>query len=568
MTRPDVRRVASAGRRNIELATRRRPGRPTVHEAIRAWFGGDFERCLDLCDAIVLGGRSVRSDVALIRARALLRLAQYRPGAAAEAEQTLRSAFITHGSLDASLTAQMLLGAACIRQGRVDEGLGLLVQAEAAAIEAHPTIRSEIALNQALAFYAQRELLRADCALDRVEPSADIIYARALEFRGWLALARVEYPDAVRWFRAALSHLQRCRREDRFVAANCVFILAVLAVEMIDLQAWGDAMASADRIDWTASGLGFQRMQLHLLTASMHELLGDPVRAFAAAREAEADALSDAFRVSMRCRRAALARDAGESISFIDHVAVARRIYASLDRSALNGEEALAPLMLAQEVAMAGDADLSRSLLDEYRARAEPSRMIALADDVRLKAFVAMVEGAVADAAGDGESAQRAYREALHVFRKIGYRRRAAIAAIRLADLTTEERYYELAASMVGHCGADAQAWLRRQLRAWKPPRPSAPPTPELTRVEREMIGLICAGLTNAEIASARGRSLYTVRNALHRMFGKLGVPSRAAFVRECIARGLYVPTNDEQPISLIAEEEPPPSPDEVHSFR
>ncbi|MGZ3421543.1 MAG: LuxR C-terminal-related transcriptional regulator [Polyangiales bacterium] len=54
-----------------------------------------------------------------------------------------------------------------------------------------------------------------------------------------------------------------------------------------------------------------------------------------------------------------------------------------------------------------------------------------------------------------------------------------------------------------------------------------------LTRAEREVVGAVASGLSNREIAEARGTSERTVANQIASIFRKLGVESRAALVAE-----------------------------------
>lgn len=57
----------------------------------------------------------------------------------------------------------------------------------------------------------------------------------------------------------------------------------------------------------------------------------------------------------------------------------------------------------------------------------------------------------------------------------------------------------------------------------------SAPATPDgLTEAEREVLALVREGLSNAEIARRRGRSVRTVANQIASIFAKCGVRSRA----------------------------------------
>ncbi|MDQ3495603.1 MAG: LuxR C-terminal-related transcriptional regulator [Pseudomonadota bacterium] len=52
-----------------------------------------------------------------------------------------------------------------------------------------------------------------------------------------------------------------------------------------------------------------------------------------------------------------------------------------------------------------------------------------------------------------------------------------------------------------------------------------------LSRRERELLPLLCEGLSNAEIGWNLGISEKTVRNHLTRLYQKLGVHSRAATI-------------------------------------
>jgi RNA polymerase sigma factor (sigma-70 family) len=52
-------------------------------------------------------------------------------------------------------------------------------------------------------------------------------------------------------------------------------------------------------------------------------------------------------------------------------------------------------------------------------------------------------------------------------------------------------------------------------------------PKPNLTEREKEILRLVCDGLTNAEIAGRLGVSRETVKSELKRIFRKIGVNNR-----------------------------------------
>jgi NarL family two-component system response regulator LiaR len=66
---------------------------------------------------------------------------------------------------------------------------------------------------------------------------------------------------------------------------------------------------------------------------------------------------------------------------------------------------------------------------------------------------------------------------------------------------------------------------------------PAAPD--ELTPREREILRLLIDGRTNAEIAAQLGLSLYTVKNHVRNLLGKLGVGNRTEAVSLALQRGL-----------------------------
>jgi len=86
-----------------------------------------------------------------------------------------------------------------------------------------------------------------------------------------------------------------------------------------------------------------------------------------------------------------------------------------------------------------------------------------------------------------------------------------------------------LARAGIGSLSPEASAWLAGR------PEPAA----DLTPREREILRLLIDGDTNAEIALRLGLSLYTVKNHVRNLLGKLGVSSRTEAVSLALQRGL-----------------------------
>jgi len=105
-----------------------------------------------------------------------------------------------------------------------------------------------------------------------------------------------------------------------------------------------------------------------------------------------------------------------------------------------------------------------------------------------------------------------------------------------MAGASDEEALRE-ALSIVSSLGAQPAAWIiMKRLRALGArsvpagPRGAAREQPSgLTRREREVLDLICAELTNAEIAAKLSISAKTVDHHVSAILAKLGVPTRAA---------------------------------------
>jgi DNA-binding CsgD family transcriptional regulator len=430
----------------------------------------------------------------------------------------------------------MLRGAAFTRRGDAEQGLRILEEARHAAVDAHPTLRSEIALHCALAHYARREFAAAQLAAASVSCGSDIVFARAAEVQGWIAVARADYDTATERFSSALQRLDACRQRDPSLEANVLQALAFLAPDRLDWHTWGLIESRLLRLDWSAKTLAFPRYVLAICASMIQELEGRTLEALRSAAAAEHAAPTAAFRVLARCRRAAIFRAAGEVLAHRDHTATARAAFDRLDPRRLAGDEKHIPLALAEEVAHAGDIACARALMEVHRSREVDAPMMSLTGDVRLGAQIRLVEGQIAELAGERDRAHAAYVDALRAFRKIGFSRRAVITALRLATLTGQGYLYDYAVRATRVLAPSC--WMRRALgdreRLYLHESSRA-----LSNAQREILLLICEGKSNAEIAAIRNRSVNTIRNAIAAMFRLFGVDNRTALAAECYRRGI-----------------------------
>ena len=447
----------------------------------------------------------------------------------------LRDAGAIPCDADQSITMRMLTGAAHVRCGDLDRGIEILLAAQIDAATVHRTIRSEIALNVALAYYARRDLDAAERALHLVEPDADIVYARALEYAGWIAATRVDGERATTMFVKALDALDNCRHYDRFLEANCIRALAHLAVERLDFRTWALVEDRRAKMDWSADGLAQPRFWIAYCAATFaSEVQGNSLKAAREARETERIAPSAAHRVQALCKRAAIARCASEPISQRDHAEAALGLYASLNPAEFGGDEAIVSLVLAEELTSVGCTDEARSCVGTYLKRSRTAPTLWVTHSPVTYAYQRFVEATVLESTGDRRTSVRRYREAFDLYVKAGYKRRAVLAALRLARLNSVSAARAYADAQTR--ALSAQSWLRREAHA------ANERTVRLTTVQREVLALICQGKSNPDIADARKRSLHTIRNLVARLFVIFAVSSREELAVECVRRGLYAP--------------------------
>ena len=502
-------------------------------EAERAWVEGDATRCLALCEGLGPAEAGVPA-AALLRARALLRLRRARDVIA------LLETWAGEGrTTQESLISAMLLGTAYARSGDVERGLAILDDVTRRASQADVATRSEIALGRALAHYQRRDFACAEQALREVDPASGIVYARALECRGWIAKVLNDFPTSIAAFEGSLVQLERCGQFDRLLEANLVTTTAYIAVELLDVGRWVALRERARRIRWDVPGLEYYRFWFEMNRSMADEIEGRPREALQAARDAAACAPSDAFRLFAVCRRASVLFSYGELLGFEDLAASIRAEFDAINLRLLHAfEEVNLAVVVAETLASIGagpDATATLRRLDTLA----PEQLALLHDEPMKRAYAAFVDGCVADANGETFRAQHRYRDAFRAFSAIGMTRRALLAALRLGELTGEP---EMLAFVDEHARAlPAASWIRARvtrLAVWQTDALLG----GLTRAERDVLRLLYEGKSTAEIAATRGRSAQTIRNTISSLLRTFGVDNRQALVKACSARGAFQP--------------------------
>lgn len=495
----------------------------TVSDVRQAFFEGDFERALLLCDVVLTNDEETCFEIAMLRARALIRLDQ---GDRAVEVLSAHESWSLH--VDRMVTLRMLLGAAYVRLGQIERGALILHDTMDASAGSHPTIRAELALHLGIAWFRLGDYDEASRLLGEVPDDADIIHARALEYSGWVAQACGDFAGAARGFHSALVALRTSAYADRYVEANVLYGLAMLAPDLLLLSDWATLEPWLRRFDWSISGVAHLRFWTLIASATMAETLGDIAAARLAARAAEELALNDAQRVVARCQMAITFRGIGEMQAHAEFLGRARAVYDRLNVRDLPADVQLLPLDIAEECVHGGLVDDAAAFLVRYREVIAPASRSGSHEAERSRATADSVEALIRQARGDYDGAVRLFTSAYRTFAGQGFRRRATGLALILARLTGKKRYERYAAEALVE--VHPSHWMARELADLR-----GAAAPALTRTESEILGMVVRGHTYKEIAAKRGVAWKTVGNHVQSLFRKFGVRSRGELAAEAL---------------------------------
>jgi ATP/maltotriose-dependent transcriptional regulator MalT len=199
-------------------------------------------------------------------------------------------------------------------------------------------------------------------------------------------------------------------------------------------------------------------------------------------------------------------------------------------------ERAPALELLAEAHGAAGHAAEAAQAARELRAIAERARTDPLLAAAR------HAEGCAHTAAGRFDAAREAFEDTIELLGRAGLpfeegRARVALAGALRALNRTDAARAELdrAHETLAGLGAAAEEHRARRLRAG----PRAFGHTELSARERQVLGLVAQGRTNAEIAAALVLSEHTVHRHVANILAKLGTTSRAAAVAAAAEQGM-----------------------------
>ena len=285
-------------------------------------------------------------------------------------------------------------------------------------------LRSESALGIALARYNAGDLAAAERELEAVDPDSAVVFARALELRGWIAKRTQRLLRARPSASKRRSRSWTARPARPLLEASVVTALGNIAIELLDepggMRCSGAARASCG----TANAMAYYRFWHDMNRSMGDETYGRPREALHAARKAAAAAPSDAFRIFAHCRRAAVLLAYDEPLGYeISPRRSARSSTRSTSTRCRRSRRSTSPAVIVATLALdrrcgrggVRAAAPERAVAGATRAVLRPSRSSA--------AILKYVEALVADANGDTFS--RAARVPRRVSRVSRYGRRA-----------------------------------------------------------------------------------------------------------------------------------------------
>jgi len=256
--------------------------------------------------------------------------------------------------------------------------------------------------------------------------------ARSLLVRGFVAATRQQYREQLAFVREAIAEAAKAETPDLWITATQWQHLA-FHVRDFDLDDDAQTLRLIAAETWPDE-LAPMKFEIHRALGWSSALRGDHLNAFREFRSMGGFATSDAWKILAAVERAYLSRELGETVRARDDIEYAAKLADRVDWNAVN-EERIGLAQLAQEVA-AFDPARAGKLFERYSAiKAKLAPLTLNSVDRRARAYECLAEGTVLRANRAIPAAAERFREAFEIFDSVGYRWRAATAALPLAEL-------------------------------------------------------------------------------------------------------------------------------------
>lgn len=362
----------------------------------------------------------------------------------------------------------------------------------------------------------------AEIQLKSIDPNNR---ARARIVLSWVALRRGDVLRQVDELQKALDEIDTASQPDQYFRANALLTLALLCRELPLHDVADRVRGIFDALPWT-NGLQREHFQVTRFLASVDELEGNELAAFAGFKKAMGLAPSEHWRVLSFLDRALLAKNTGELAFATEQLQEAHEISQRVSWNEVAGEERSALLVLAELFAYE-NAAIAEQYLARFRSLgSNVIPLLSYGTDPRVRGFEAYSQGVTWLRLGDAGEGKAALTEAWEIFEDFNYAWRAALCALELFGATRDRRWVHRAA---GKIDPWPRSWIARRIADVA--NTAAVQLDQIPPAKREVLELVRAGRRNSEIAKVLGRSPHTVRNQLAQLFQTFNVKSRAELV-------------------------------------
>jgi DNA-binding NarL/FixJ family response regulator len=486
--------------------------------AVQAFLLGENERVLE----ILAAGDVAPVDAGLLRARTFLRM-RNENGAIEE----LKRISAPKLSLDQRFARDMLLATARFRAGSRREALRELTelaQEASGSSRLHPTVRSEVAYFYALALWGERLLPEArEIALNAIDPAGDIVYVRLLELLGWIEISQGNVTLAARHFATGLAAFRSCTHQDASVKSALVHGAIVLAVETLDASLIKIARAEAELVHWGDADR-WREAQVQTYLGRLSELEGANVQAWQHFERAKHLDVKPPYRAIAMIAQANLLWHVGERFAAARMLDDTWGILSGVTWSQTNAEERVALLAFAFSAAQSDVAAASQALTKARSIWEKDDPLIAFSRDDRVEAMLRQAAGAIHAARNEVRKAVNDLRSAYEIWIRFDYRTHAVRVAQILWQLTQDLAYRQYIESI---STVMPSAWFAKS-----EGNPQANDILEkLSQAELRVLRSLLRGDQPKKIAAEFGRSIFTIRNQVKKVFLAFGVHSRSALV-------------------------------------
>lgn len=383
-----------------------------------------------------------------LRARALIRC-----GKAAEAIESL-SRLCGFGSRREAGEAFAIRALAEISSGRVDDADHSLLNARALvfSFDAGP-LEAEVHYASAFQAWIRGSVDDALRSIDAVFSVPDMASpdsypltlsywrGRAFELRSMSHGPQNRDCTQAKFSMKAFDEFERGCVRDRYAEAALLYNAGIL-VRDFDLPELRATVArKLESFPWTAPLQTFEYFAHHFLSIRA-SFEGDHLNALRYLRRSADCANTVSLRLQIALDRYLLLKSLGEQLSASDELEYARRLTAQINWSSVSVQERDVLLKLAQVTAIS-DPTQARALFSKY---VSGSKSHSGGTSIARSMFASdrFTEGIILRAEGEKKRAVLHLLEALRIFSDHGADRQVTLVASELAELTGEERYFNI----------------------------------------------------------------------------------------------------------------------------